>query len=129
MFNARDAKSSSTSRDGNPFREENDSPLNAIAKRALTDSGFVGISLIDAIVRSFANNPDWLITFTCVMSRFVTTDSWDTNAELTRRNQKLWYKLGESEPVSNLGAREKIEEWYKQIRYTWYILTESKIVI
>jgi len=49
------------------------------------------------------------------MSRFAITDSWDTNAGLTRRNQILWNKLGESEPVSNLG--EKIEELYKRIRY------------
>jgi len=53
-----------------------------------------------------------------VMSRFATTDSWDANTGLTCRNRILWNKLGKSEPVSNLGARERIEELYKRIRYT-----------
>jgi len=52
------------------------------------------------------------------MSRFATTDSWDTNAGPTRRNGILWNELGKSEPVSNLGAREEVEELYKRIRYT-----------
>jgi len=51
------------------------------------------------------------------MSRFATTNSWDTNAGLTRRNRILWNKLKESKPVSDLGARERIEELYKRIPY------------
>jgi len=52
------------------------------------------------------------------MSRFTTTDFWDVNTELTHRHWILWNELGESEPIFNLEAQEKVVELYKRIHFT-----------
>jgi len=73
-----------------------------------------------AIVRLFLDQS----TYNIAMSRFAATDFWDTNAGLDRRNRILWNKLGESEPVSNLEARERIEELY--FSFAILIITKHK---
>jgi len=68
---------------------------------------------VDKFWDSFLFNQHVILTI--VMSQFA--DIWGMNTRFTR-NQILCNELEESKAISNLGARENVEELCKRIRYT-----------